>query len=194
MTSTNSPAQEQIDLSLSSEVILEKYFSGLHSGGLVAQVKGNYSGYITADATFTVGNATYTCTQIFGVLKPVKVDKLNTSNLAKVTVQRAAALAEKTSVSKKFCTDQRKLNPDRLVDGGGYTKENFLKITPMNKSAAELKSEKAAFKALKGYSGYIKLVVTRYRAWPSTMFNVMGWDGQGNKLPGTTRETYVYVN
>ena len=164
------------------------------SGSLIAQVKGNYSGYITADATFTVGNTTYTCTQIFGVLKPVKVDRLNSSNVAKVTAQRAAALTEKISVSKKFCTDQRKLNPGRLVEGGQYTKDNFLKIKPMNKSAAELKTEKAAFKALKGYNGVIKIVITRYRAWPSTMFNVMGWDGQGNKLPGTIRETYVYVN
>ncbi len=164
------------------------------TGGLVAQVKGNYSGYINVDASFTVGNTSYSCSQVFGILKPVKVDKLNSLNLAKVTAQRAAAMAEKTSVSKQFCTDLRKLNPARLNDGGSYTKEAFLNIKAMNKSAAELKSQKAALKALKGYNGVIKLVITRYRAWPSTMFNVMGWDGQGNKVPMTTRETYVYVN
>ena len=164
------------------------------TGHLLAEVKGTYSGYIDATVSFTAGGKQYSCNAVFGITKAAKVSKLTRKNAAAVAAQKAAALAEKTVVSKSFCTDRIKLNPAKVNPTGGLTKENFVLIKPMNKSAAELKAEKKAAVALRGFTGQVDLSVVRYRAWPTTMYNVSGFDGLGDKLPVTTRNTSVILN
>jgi hypothetical protein len=163
------------------------------TGRLVAQSVSVYTGYIEADISFVSNGVSYSCTQQFGILKAAKVDKLTRNNAAKVQAQKDAAMASKSVNGKAFCTDITKLNPNTLNPVGGLTKANFTKIKVTNKSAAELKQEKKAFAALKGFNGQIDVVITRYRAWPSTMLNFNGFDGLGQKLPATIRYTSVYL-
>ena len=164
------------------------------TGKLVAQSVSVYTGYIEAEISFVANGTSYSCTQQFGILKAAKVDKLTRNNAAKVQAQMADAMNSKTVTGKAFCTDITKLNSNTLNPVGGLTKANFTKIKAMNKTAAELKQEKKAFAALKGFTGQVNLVITRYRAWPSTMLNYNGFDGLGQKLPATVRNTSVNLN
>lgn len=164
------------------------------TGRFTAEVKGAYSGYIETTVSFTANSKQYSCSAVFGITKAAKVSKLTRKNAAAVAAQQAAALAEKTVVSKGFCTDRAKLHPARVNPEGGLTKANFILIKPINKSAAELKAEKKALAALKGFTGQVDLTIVRYRAWPTTMYNVSGFDGLGDKLPVTTRTTSVILN
>ena len=163
------------------------------TGRLVAQSVSVYTGYIEADISFVSNGVSYSCTQQFGILKAAKVDKLTRNNAAKVQAQKDAAMASKSVNGKAFCTDITKLNPNTLNPVGGLTKANFTKIKVTNKSSAELKQERKAFAALKGFNGQVDVVITRYRAWPSTMLNFNGFDGLGQKLPATIRYTSVYL-
>lgn len=164
------------------------------AGKLKARSVSVYTGYIQADISFVSNGVTYSCSQVFGDLKAYRVDKLNRRNGATVDAQKAAVLADKTVNGKAFCTDITKLNPASLNPVGGLTKANFLKIKSQNKSAAELKAEKKALKALQGYTGQVNIVITRYRAWASTKLNYLGFDGLGDKLPATVRYTSINLN
>jgi len=155
------------------------------TGKLVSQATGIYTGYIEAKVTFTKAGKVYTCTAQFGVLKAMPM---------KTAAQKAAAMKMKTFVGKQFCTDKTKLDPKTTSPKGGMTKANFVKIKPMNKSAAELKQEKAALTALKGFTGNVDVQIIRYRAWPTTMINYGDHTGKGGKIPALVRNTKVALN
>ncbi|MEI7420266.1 MAG: InlB B-repeat-containing protein, partial [Actinomycetes bacterium] len=154
------------------------------TGKLVSKATGIYTGYIEAKITFVKDAVTYSCTTQFGVLKAVP---------GKTPAQQAKAMTLKTFTGKQFCVDKTKLNPKTTAPKGGFTKTNFPKIKPMNKTAAELNQEKAALAALKGYSGEVAVEVIRYRAWPTTMTNRTGYKGTGKKIPVQIRNTNVVL-
>jgi hypothetical protein len=155
------------------------------TGKLISQATGVYIGYIEAKVTFTKAGTTYTCTTVFGT---------TTALPAKTAAQKAAAMKSKTFTGKQFCIDKIKLNPATTAPVGGLTKVNFPKIKTMNKTTTELNREKAALAALKGFTGEVKIQVTRYRAWPSTMLNLGNWDSKGGKISVQVRNTKVALN
>jgi hypothetical protein len=153
-------------------------------GKLGSKAVGIYTGYIEAKITFTNNGKTYTCSTQFGTIKAI---------VAKTAAQKAKAMAMKTFTGKQFCIDKTKLNPKTTAPKGGFTKANFAKIKPMNKSASELKQEKDALAVLKSFSGELRvdIQVIRYRAWATTMTNRAGFGGTGNIIPVAIRNTKV---
>jgi len=152
------------------------------NGKLTSQATGIYTGYIQASITFTKAGKTYTCTAQFGVLKAMP---------GKTAKDKQKAMASKVFTGKQFCIDKTKLDPKTTAPKGGLTKANFVKIKPMNKSASELKQEKAALSALKGFTGEVLIQVIRYRAWPTTMVNIGDFNSKGGKIPTLIRNTKV---
>jgi hypothetical protein len=152
------------------------------TGKLISRATGIYTGYIEAKITFTKAGKAHTCSAVFGVLKVMP---------QKTAAQKAAAMKSKTFTGKQFCIDKTKLNPATLAPKGGMTPTNFKKIKPMNKSATELRNEKAAATALKNFTGQVDIQVIRYRAWPTTMINVGAHDSKGGKIPALVRNTKV---
>ena len=152
------------------------------TGKLISRATGIYTGYIEAKITFTKAGKVHTCSAVFGVLKVMP---------QKTAAQKTAAMKSKTFTGKQFCIDKTKLNPATLNPRGGMTPTNFKKIKPMNKSATELRNEKAAAAALKNFTGQVDIQVIRYRAWPTTMINVGAHDSKGGKIPALVRNTKV---
>ena len=152
------------------------------TGKLISQATGIYTGHIEAKVTFTKAGKTYSCTAQFGTLKVMP---------QKTPAQKVAAMKSKIFVGKQFCIDKTKLDSKTTAPAGGFTKTNFVKIKAINKTAAELKAEVAALAALKGFTGEVAIQVIRYRAWPTTMWNLGDHTGKGGKIPVQIRDTKI---
>jgi len=165
------------------------------TGTLISQATGVYTGYVEANITFTSAGTTYTCTTVFGQLKAIKIDKLTKTNAKKVAAQKKAAVKPKVFPGKQFCgVDKTKMDPVSTHPVGGMTPANFKKIKSIAKTAPELALEKLAAAALKGFSGRVDIVITRYRAWPTTMINLGDFNSTGGKIAIQIRKTAVTLN
>ena len=152
------------------------------SGKLGSRATGIYTGYIQAVATFTVAGKTHTCSTVFGTLKAMPM---------KTAAQKTASMKSKTFTGKQFCIDKIKMDAKTLAPKGGMTSANFKKIKSMNKTSSELAKEKLALAALKNFTGEVRIQVTRYRAWPTTMVNIGDHNSRGGKIPFLVRNTKV---
>jgi hypothetical protein len=157
------------------------------SGKLVPRATGVYIGYIQATLTFTKDGVPYSCTNVFGTTKKYAVSKLTSRNAKTVAAQKKKAMSKKVFVDTAFCTDTTKLS----VTSANMTKAGFPKIKPGADNPVEKANEKAAYAALKGFTGTVTIKIQRYRAWPTTGLNYTGYTGAGKRIPATTRVTTV---
>jgi hypothetical protein len=157
------------------------------SGRLIPRATGVYIGYIQATLTFTKNGDDYSCTNVFGTTKKYAVSKLTSRNAKTVAAQKKKAMSKKVFVDTAFCTDTTKLT----VTSTNMTKAGFPKIKPGADLPAEKANEKAAYAALKGFTGTVTIKIQRYRAWPTTGLNYTGYTGAGKRIPATTRVTTV---